>query len=160
MRYVHRFVGVALCFMLAVGAAMAQPPKVHHRSATSTKASGKARTSAKSKSSARAKGSKKSRRSKSRRVRGQQAIDPARAAQIQEALIRENYLNGEPTGVWDQRTKDAMIRYQADHGWQTKMLPDSRALINLGLGPDHSNLINPEVIATPSSAAVSPGHQR
>ena len=70
--------------------------------------------------------------------KGQQKIDPARARQIQEALIRENYLQGEPTGAWDTRTEQAMLRYQADNGWQSKVTPDSRALIKLGLGPDHS----------------------
>jgi len=74
---------------------------------------------------------------------GQQKIDADRARDIQTALIREKYLDGEPSGVWDQRTKDAMTRYQEDHGWQTKSLPDARALIQLGLGPKHENLINP-----------------
>ncbi len=163
MRCVNRFIGLALSIVLGVGSAMARPPKTHHRSASSTAAgkratSGKAKAETKTKASRKAKTSKKS-RSKSRRVRGQQSIDSARAFQIQEALIRENYLTGEPNGVWDQRTKDAMARYQADHGWQTKMLPDSRALIRLGLGPDHSNLINPEVTGTTLSVGPSPGRQ-
>jgi hypothetical protein len=29
-----------------------------------------------------------------------------------------------------------MQKYQADNGWQTKLVPDSRAIIKLGLGPD------------------------
>ena len=32
-----------------------------------------------------------------------------------------------------------MQQYQSDHGWQTKLMPDSRALISLGLGPNHTN---------------------
>ncbi len=36
----------------------------------------------------------------------------------------------------------AMQKYQADQGWQTKLMPDSRALKKLGLGPDYSNAIN------------------
>ncbi|HEY6969433.1 MAG TPA: peptidoglycan-binding domain-containing protein [Candidatus Angelobacter sp.] len=74
---------------------------------------------------------------------GQQKIDASRATQIQVALIREKYLDGKPNGVWDSRTETAMQRYQADNGWQSKVTPDSRALIKLGLGPDHqSDLIN------------------
>jgi len=69
---------------------------------------------------------------------GQQVIQPARARSIQQALIREKYLAGEPTGVWDARTQEAMARYQADNGWQSKVTPDSRALIKLGLGPNYS----------------------
>ena len=64
--------------------------------------------------------------------------------EIQTVLVRKGYLNGEPTGVWDQKTRDAMVHFQADNGWQTKMLPDSRALIKLGLGPNHSSAMNAE----------------
>jgi peptidoglycan hydrolase-like protein with peptidoglycan-binding domain len=78
----------------------------------------------------------------SRRVRGQQAIEPERVTQIQGALIREHYLTAPANGKWDPATVAAMQKYQADHGWQTKLMPDSRALKNLGLGPDYSNAIN------------------
>lgn len=66
---------------------------------------------------------------------GQRGIAPERATEIQKALIREKYLSGEPSGKWDSETEAAMQKYQADHGWQTKLTPDSRALIALGLGP-------------------------
>ena len=80
--------------------------------------------------------SKKSlRKKKSSKVRGQQKIDSERAQAIQEALIREHYLNGEASGTWNDASEQAMRRYQADHGWQSKTVPDSRALIKLGLGP-------------------------
>ncbi len=81
-------------------------------------------------------------RHRSRRVRGQQAIEPERVTQIQQALIREHYLNGPANGNWDATTVVAMQKYQADHGWQTKLMPDSRALLKLGLGPDYSGAIN------------------
>jgi peptidoglycan hydrolase-like protein with peptidoglycan-binding domain len=77
---------------------------------------------------------------------GQQQIASDRAREIQEALIREHYLNGQPTGVWDSRTTDAMRRFQADQGWQSKVIPDSRALIKLGLGPNHENDLNPDLM--------------
>ena len=69
---------------------------------------------------------------------GQQRIDSDRAREIQQALIREHYLTGDPTGDWDARTQAAMERYQSDNGWQSKVTPDSRALIKLGLGPNYS----------------------
>lgn len=84
------------------------------------------------------------------RHRGQHSIDEERTREIQTALIHEHYLSGEPTGVWDQSSKDAMLRYQAANGWQTKITPDSRALIKLGLGPDHKGLLNPETANIPS----------
>jgi len=102
-----------------------------------------------------------SRRRKSARSRGQKKIDPERARTIQEALIREHYLSGEPTGTWNQASEDAMRRYQADHGWQTKEVPDSRALISLGLGPSKDHLLNPESAMTtgpeaPTASAPAP----
>lgn len=68
---------------------------------------------------------------------GQRGIDPDRATAIQSALVREGYLSGTPSGQWDSETETAMQKYQADHGWQTKLTPDSRAIITLGLGPTH-----------------------
>lgn len=68
-------------------------------------------------------------------VRGQREIDPDRAREIQDALIRVHYMDGPASGEWDAATETAMQKYQADHGWQTKLTPDSRALISLGLGP-------------------------
>jgi peptidoglycan hydrolase-like protein with peptidoglycan-binding domain len=73
---------------------------------------------------------------------GQQAIDSARVTEIQQALIREHYMTGEPNGQWDATTTTAMQKFQSDQGWQTKLMPDSRALKKLGLGPDYSNAIN------------------
>lgn len=66
---------------------------------------------------------------------GQRSIDDSRAAQIQTALVKSGYLSG-PSGHWDTNTSAAMQKYQADNGWQTKLVPDSRAIIKLGLGPD------------------------
>ena len=91
--------------------------------------------------------SAKSHKPKTKKTKGQQVIQGDRARQIQTALVREGYMKGEPSGAWDQPTKDAMTRYQADHGWQTKTLPDSRALIQLGLGPDHKDAVNAKAVS-------------
>ena len=89
--------------------------------------------------------------------RGQKSIAADRTLQIQEALVNAGYLKTEPSGKMDAATKQALIKLQADNGWQTKVVPDSRALIKLGLGPDHSNLLNPDTAMLPtvsSTAAV------
>jgi peptidoglycan hydrolase-like protein with peptidoglycan-binding domain len=88
--------------------------------------------------------SKKARKSAKSRKRGQQKIDSTRVREIQEALIREHYLEGTASGNWDAKSQSAMQRYQSDNGWQSKTVPDSRALIKLGLGPNHDHLLNPE----------------
>jgi peptidoglycan hydrolase-like protein with peptidoglycan-binding domain len=94
------------------------------------------------------------RHSKKRRVkvRGQKTIDGDRVREIQQALIREHYLKGQASGKWDDATQAAMHKYQADQGWQSKTIPDSRALIRLGLGPDHEGLLNPESAMTTESS--------
>jgi hypothetical protein len=89
------------------------------------------------------KGKKTRKSATNSRKRGQQKIDPARSQEIQEALIREHYLDGPASGVWDAKCQSAMVRFQSDNGWQSKVVPDSRALIKLGLGPDHEHLLNP-----------------
>jgi putative peptidoglycan binding protein len=106
---------------------------------------------------AQGKQSARSRKSTKARAHGQQAIDPVRTLEIQQALIRAQYLSGEPTGQWDQATRDALIRLQDDNHWQTKVVPDSRALIKLGLGPSQQNLLNPESAAI---AIATPGRER
>ncbi len=123
---------------------------------TSKRTSAQQKTSSKTSTSAKTTSSKthsKSRRSRrSHKVaswrRGQQRIDSGRAREIQEALVREGYLHGQPTGTWDPASQRAMEKFQADNGWQTKVVPDSRALIKLGLGPNHDHLLNPESAMT------------
>jgi hypothetical protein len=72
----------------------------------------------------------------SSRPAGPRAIDSERATQIQAALIKNGYLTGTPSGHWDAQSEAAMQKLQGDQGWQTKLTPDSRALIMLGLGPN------------------------
>jgi peptidoglycan hydrolase-like protein with peptidoglycan-binding domain len=79
--------------------------------------------------------------------RGQQTIASERTVEIQEALIREGYLSGAPSGEMDESTKAALARFQTENGWQSKIVPDSRALIKLGLGPRRDSLINPNTAA-------------
>jgi hypothetical protein len=100
--------------------------------------------------------------SKSHRLHGQQAIDPARVTQIQQALIREHYLAAEANGKWDATTEAAMQKFQADQGWQTKLMPDSRALMKLGLGPDYSSAINAKnsSFAAPAVPGTTPPTQQ
>jgi hypothetical protein len=132
------------------GHAATKPASTRTPTRTSGKSSGS--SSAKSKSSHGKKSSKKV-----ANKRGQQAIDPARAREIQTALIRQHYMQGEPSGTWDSATQAAMQRYQADQGWQSKEIPDSRALIKLGLGPSSDHLLNPESAMTTPVSPVTGG---
>lgn len=155
----------ALCgvFALALSASADTTPqtatvakkKTHHLASASKSSTHQASPSGTSQSSThKTKHARGKTRAKSKK-RGQQAIDSQRARQIQQALIREHYLQGVPSGAWDAPTQAAMQRYQADQGWQTKTIPDSRALIKLGLGPSADHLLNPESAMTSSVAAAS-----
>ena len=132
-----------------------------HKSSTATaksKSSAKSTISHSKKSTAHVQNTKSSfgkhgKKTKTKKVKGQQGIQPERAREIQAALIREHYLDGEPTGTFDERTKTALQKFQQDNGWQTKVIPDSRALIKLGLGPSKDGLLNPE------SAAMASPHE-
>ena len=125
----------------------------------STKKSSSSHKSVNSSKSAKSASSKsKKKKSGKATAHGQRGIDSDRTRQIQEALIREHYLSGEPTGQWDQSTKDALANYQEANGWQTKSLPDSRALIKLGLGPDKKGLLNPDTAIMSSPHELGTAH--
>lgn len=126
-----------------------------HKSSTASKPVSKATashtthsTTAKTKSASSSASSRRGKKSKKTAKRGQQKIDSERTQQIQEALIKQHYLSGEPSGKWDPATEDALRKFQTDNGWQNKTVPDSRALIKLGLGPSHDHLLNPESAMT------------
>ena len=82
----------------------------------------------------------------------QHVIDNTRATQIQTSLIKSGYLSGEASGHWDSETEAAMQKFQSDNGWQTKLIPDSRAIIKLGLGPAQ----NSGATETPSTSGYMP----
>jgi hypothetical protein len=85
------------------------------------------------------------------RKTAQTSIDPERATQLQNALIKTGYLTGTPSGTWDAPSVAAMQKLQSDNGWQTKIVPDSRAIIKLGLGPAHDTIpdqTTPAITAT------------
>jgi peptidoglycan hydrolase-like protein with peptidoglycan-binding domain len=86
---------------------------------------------------------------------GQRSIDDERAAQIQAALIKYGYLTGQPSGHWDASTEAAMGKLQADNGWQTKLVPDSRALIKLGLGPNNETVATGAATASSNAASLA-----
>jgi peptidoglycan hydrolase-like protein with peptidoglycan-binding domain len=61
--------------------------------------------------------------------------EPERIQEIQQALVQAGYLNAQPNGFWDDQTREAMRRYQADHGFPATGLPEAKSLMKLGLGP-------------------------
>jgi len=89
------------------------------------------------------------------KFQSQRGIDDQRATAIQAALIKAGYLSGEPSGHWDAASIAAMTKVQADNGWQTKLVPDSRAIIKLGLGPGSASE-TPAATSTVSASSEKP----
>ena len=156
--------GMALLLAIVPAIAKSSTQSTSKSHTTSKSTSSKTSSKSSSSKSSHSKASVKKTSSKSKkstkggwRTRGQQAIDTNRAREIQAALIQAHYLDGTPTGTWDARSKAAMEKYQGDNGWQTKKIPDSRALIKLGLGPDHSDLLNPNTASVGTPDVVKGG---
>jgi len=140
--------------MMASAQEQSTGKRTHTAAQSTRKTSSSQRTNTTTKSSRQRTGSRRAvaaKKSAQKRINGQRAIDDGRATQIQTALIRSGYMTGTPSGHWDDQTEAAMQKYQSDNGWQTKLMPDSRAIIKLGLGPEHS-----ETAAASSSATPGP----
>ena len=86
-----------------------------------------------------------------KRRRAQLRPEPQRIEEIQQALAKAGYLKAQPNGLWDDGTRDAMRRYQTDHGFAVTGLPEAKSLMKLGLGPHPL----PPDLDTSSGAAAS-----
>ncbi len=78
---------------------------------------------------------RRSRREGSKARLARLKMQPERATEIQQALFRAGYLNQEPTGVYDDATRNAMRRFQTENGFPATGLPEAKSLMKLGLGP-------------------------
>jgi len=82
-------------------------------------------------------------------------LEPDRVQEIQQALVREGYLQGDANGRWDDRTRAAMLRYQTDHGFSATGLPDAKSIMKLGLGPHPLPLeLDPDLARAPGPDAA------
>jgi flagellum-specific peptidoglycan hydrolase FlgJ len=156
LRILNAFVILAVAALLA---SVATATTSQTKSTKSTKSSSSSHKSSKSSKSAKTSSNKSKKKSAKATAHGQHTIDQERTLAIQQALVRDHYLSGEPTGKWDQDTKDALVRLQAENGWQTKVTPDSRALIKLGLGPDKKGLLNPDTAVMSSPHELGTQHE-
>ncbi len=65
----------------------------------------------------------------------QQAPTPERYQEIQQALAKKGYFQGEANGQWGSDSLDALKRFQADQNLVPDGKLNSLSLIALGLGP-------------------------
>jgi len=89
--------------------------------------------------------SSKKRRS---RPRAQTAPTPERIREIQSALARHGYYQGDPTGKWDAKSAAAMRNFQQASGLTPTGKFDALSLQKLGLG-------SPTAGAAPPRATVN-----
>jgi Putative peptidoglycan binding domain len=86
---------------------------------------------------------KKSKKKKPRHEPGQKAPTADRIQEIQGALAREGYYQGDPSGKWDDGTQDAIRRFQEEHALTGSGKIDAPTLQKLGLGSDIAGVSAP-----------------
>jgi peptidoglycan hydrolase-like protein with peptidoglycan-binding domain len=104
---------------------------------------------------------KKSKKRRSRREPTQKAPTPQRISEIQSALVRGGYYQGEPNGKWDLNTVSAMQRFQSGNGLEPSGKINALSLQKLGLGSEIAGVSAPKPImpaAAPATGAPSPAH--
>lgn len=103
----------------------------------------------------------KTKRHHVKKVRGQKAPTADRITEIQTALSRDGYYQGEPNGKWDSNTVAAVQKFQSANGMDANGKLDAPTLQKLGLGSDIAGVSAPKPIvpgspnAAPSSSAPS-----
>lgn len=97
---------------------------------------------------------KKKKHHYARRQPSQKAPTADRISEIQSALARNGYYQGDPNGKWDSSTVAAMQKFQSDHGLDANGKLDARSLQKLGLGSDIAGVSAPRPV-TPQSSAPS-----
>jgi peptidoglycan hydrolase-like protein with peptidoglycan-binding domain len=101
----------------------------------------------------------------SRREPTQKAPTPARISEIQSALARNGYYQGQPNGKWDSNTVSAMQKFQSGNGLEPSGKLNALSLQKLGLGSSVAGVSAPKPVqpittkppaSSPSTAAPAP----
>lgn len=86
---------------------------------------------------------------------GQKAPAPERISEIQSALAREGYYQGDPTGKFDSSTLAALEKFQSANGLDANGKLDASTLQKLGLGSDIAGVGAPRPVV-PSCCSAKP----
>lgn len=78
-----------------------------------------------------------------------------RIEQIQRALVRGGFYQGDPSGRWDSSTIDAMKSFQQAHGLEPTGKIDAKSLQQLGLGSDVAGLAPPRPLIAADRSGTS-----
>jgi peptidoglycan hydrolase-like protein with peptidoglycan-binding domain len=130
------------CLAIAAALLAASAPAFAYQQ-QSTSASAGSSTAAKKKSS--------SKKHHSKREAMQKAPTPARITEIQSALARDGYYQGQPNGKWDSNTVAAMQKFQSSNGLEASGKLNALSLQKLGLGSSIAGVGAPKPVQPPSS---------
>ncbi len=141
---------LACACVMSAGAPRAQaaPGQSGSSSTSRTKTSSSAKTSTSKPVS-----HKKKHHAASRRQPFQKAPTADRIAEIQSALARGGYYQGDPSGKWDSNTVAAVEKFQSANGIDSNGKLDAPTLQKLGLGSDIAGVSAPKPQLPPSSAS-------
>lgn len=87
----------------------------------------------------------------SRREPTQKAPTPARISEIQSALARNGYYQGEPNGKWDSNTIASMQKFQSSNGLEASGKLNALSLQKLGLGSSIAGVGAPKPVQPPNN---------
>jgi len=149
MRIFTRWFSVAV--LLAVGMG---PATLTASAARSPRKPGSSSASTSTAKSSKHKKSRKS--SRSTKMRLPKAPTPDRISEIQSALSRGGYYDGEPTGKWDSKTVSALQNFQSANNLDVSGKIDAPSLQKLGLGSDIAGVSAPKTVAPGPSGALVP----
>src|ERR1700689_3798760 len=82
----------------------------------------------------------------SKREPTQKAPTAARISEIQSALARNGYYQGQPNGKWDSNTVSAMQKFQSGNGLEPSGKLNALSLQKLGLGSSVAGVSAPKPI--------------
>jgi peptidoglycan hydrolase-like protein with peptidoglycan-binding domain len=92
----------------------------------------------------------------SKRQISQKAPTPDRITEIQSALARKGYYQGDPNGKWDSNTVAAVQKFQSANGIDSDGKLDAPTLQKLGLGSDIAGVSAPKPVVPPSCCSTAP----
>jgi peptidoglycan hydrolase-like protein with peptidoglycan-binding domain len=130
---------------------------VPHQLWAQLSASGSSSGSSASKSTSASKKMKKpSHRHSSRREPFQKAPTPDRISEIQSALARGGYYQGDPNGKWDSNTVSALQKFQSANNLNASGKLDATSLQKMGLGSSTAGLNPPTPPVRNSTSSTAP----
>jgi peptidoglycan hydrolase-like protein with peptidoglycan-binding domain len=91
----------------------------------------------------------------SKRQISQMAPTPDRITEIQSALARKGYYQGDPNGKWDSNTVEAVQKFQSANGIDSDGKLDAPTLQKLGLGSDIAGVSAPKPVS-PGCCLMAP----